>query len=123
FVEESPWVDYLGIYYSMGVDGISVLFVVLTALLTPLCILVSWESVKKNVRAFMAAFLVLESFVIGVFCAMDMLLFYIFWEAMLIPMFIIIGVWGGEQRVYAAIKFFLYTFIGSVLMLVAMLYL
>lgn len=123
FVEERPWVDYLGIYYRMGVDGISVLFVVLTALLTPLCILVSWDSVKKNVRAFMAAFLVLESFVIGVFCAMDMLLFYIFWEAMLIPMFIIIGVWGGEQRVYAAVKFFLYTFIGSVLMLVAMLYL
>ena len=123
FVERTPWISEFNINYHMGVDGISVLFVVLTALLTPLCIMVSWTAITKDVRAYMAAFLALEAFVIGVFCALDFALFYVFWEAMLIPMFIIIGVWGGERRVYAAVKFFLYTFVGSVLMLVAMLYL
>lgn len=122
FVEKKPWISNLNINYHMGVDGISVLFVVLTALLTPICMLVSWESITKHVRAFMAAFLVLEALVIGVFCALDFVLFYFFWEAMLIPMFLIIGVWGGEQRVYATLKFFLYTLLGSVLMLVAMIY-
>tara|TARA_R110000868_G_scaffold411035_1_gene701431 strand:- start:7984 stop:9531 length:1548 start_codon:yes stop_codon:yes gene_type:complete len=123
FVQYYSWIENLNINYHMGVDGISVLFVVLTALLIPLCVLVSWKSVDKRVPMYMAAFLALESFVIGVFCALDMMLFYIFWEAMLIPMFLIIGVWGGENRVYAALKFFLYTFFGSVLMLIAMIYL
>lgn len=122
FVEKLSWIPAFNIHYHMGVDGISVLFVMLTALLTPLCILVSWKAIQRNVKGYMAAFLMLESFVIGVFCALDMVLFYVFWEAMLIPMFIIIGVWGGENRVYASLKFFLYTFLGSVLMLVAMLY-
>lgn len=123
FVVNIPWIEALNIRYHVGVDGISVLFVVLTALLTPVCILVSWTSITTRVREYMAAFLALEAFVIGVFCALDFVLFYIFWEAMLIPMFLIIGVWGGENRVYASLKFFLYTFVGSVLMLVAMFYL
>ena len=122
FVEFAPWVANFNINYHLGIDGISALFVFLTALLTPICILVSWDSITKNVKAYMAAFLALESFVIGVFCALDMVLFYVFWEAMLIPMFLIIGIWGGENRIYAALKFFLYTFIGSVLMLVAIIY-
>jgi NADH-quinone oxidoreductase subunit M len=121
-VESKRWIEAFNINYALGVDGISMPFILLTALLTPICILVSWESITKHVRSFMAAFLALEAFVIGVFCALDFVLFYVFWEAMLIPMFIIIGIWGGENRVYAAIKFFLYTFVGSVLMLVAMLY-
>ncbi|MBI1362590.1 MAG: NADH-quinone oxidoreductase subunit M [Proteobacteria bacterium] len=121
-LESHPWIESFNINYNLGVDGISLPFVLLTALLTPICILVSWTSITKQVRAYMAAFLALEAFVIGVFCALDFVLFYVFWEAMLIPMFIIIGVWGGENRVYAAIKFFLYTFVGSVLMLIAMLY-
>jgi NADH-quinone oxidoreductase subunit M len=122
FVEKMSWIPQFDIYYHLGVDGISVLFVVLTALLTPICILVSWESITERVKGFMAAFLALEGFVIGVFCALDFVLFYVFWEAMLIPMFLIIGIWGGENRVYAALKFFLYTFVGSVLMLAAMVY-
>lgn len=122
FVEDTPWIRNLNIHYHLGVDGISVLFVALTALLTPLCLVVSWNSVTKHVRAYLAAFLALEALVIGVFCALDFVLFYFFWEAMLIPMFIIIGIWGGEQRVYATMKFFLYTLLGSVLMLVAMVY-
>ncbi len=123
FVEKSDWLPSLNIHYHLGVDGISVLMVALTALLTPLCILVSWKTITVKVKQYMAAFLALEAFVIGVFCALDFVLFYVFWEAMLIPMFLIIGVWGGENRVYAALKFFLYTFVGSVLMLVALLYL
>ena len=122
FVEKFTWIEILNINYHLGVDGISILFVVLTALLTPICLLVSWNSVSKNVPGFMAAFLALESFVIGVFCALDFALFYVFWEVMLIPMFMIIGVWGGENRIYASLKFFLYTFFGSVLMLIAMIY-
>lgn len=120
FVELKPWINAFNINYHMGVDGISILFVVLTALLTPICILVSWRSINTKVNQYMASFLALEGFVIGVFCALDFALFYVFWEAMLIPMFLIIGVWGGEKRVYAALKFFLYTFVGSVLMLIAM---
>lgn len=122
FVEHRIWIEAFNIHYYMGLDGISILFVVLTALLTPICILVSWRSITVKVNQYMAAFLALESFVIGVFCALDFALFYVFWEAMLVPMFLIIGVWGGERRVYAALKFFLYTFVGSVLMLVAMIY-
>ncbi len=103
----------------MGVDGISVLFVVLSAFLMPFCILASWVSVEKRVKEYMIAFLILETLMIGVFCALDLFLFYVFFEASLIPMFIIIGVWGGKRRVYASLKFFLYTLLGSVLMLIA----
>ncbi|MCC0035991.1 MAG: NADH-quinone oxidoreductase subunit M [Hoeflea sp.] len=105
--------------YAMGVDGISMLFVILTTFLMPLCILASWNSVETRVREYMIAFLVLETMMIGVFCALDIVLFYVFFEAGLIPMFIIIGVWGGKRRVYASFKFFLYTLAGSVLMLLA----
>lgn len=117
FVEEGPWLG--GLTYKMGVDGISVLFVMLTTVLMPLVIAASWE-VKSRVKEYMIAFLVLETLMIGVFCALDLVLFYIFFEAGLIPMFLIIGIWGGKDRIYASFKFFLYTFLGSVLMLVAM---
>ncbi|MDR7220156.1 NADH-quinone oxidoreductase subunit M [Aminobacter aminovorans] len=118
FVEKSAWLDS-GISYHMGVDGISMLFVILTTFLMPLCILASWESVEKRVKEYMIAFLILETLMIGVFCALDIVLFYVFFEAGLIPMFIIIGVWGGKRRVYASFKFFLFTLLGSVLMLLA----
>ena len=121
FTERTQWLAP-GIDYAMGVDGISVLFVLLTAALMPLCILASWHSVKQRVREYMIAFLVLETLMIGVFCAMDIILFYLFFEAGLIPMFLIIGIWGGARRIYASFKFFLYTLIGSVLMLLAILY-
>jgi NADH-quinone oxidoreductase subunit M len=106
----------------MGVDGISVLFVLLSTFLMPICILASWEAIEHRVKEYMIAFLVLETMMVGMFCALDMVLFYIFFEAVLIPMFLIIGVWGGARRVYSAFKFFLYTLAGSVLMLVALLY-
>ncbi len=118
FVEERPWIG--PIKYKLGVDGISMLFVILTTFLMPLCILASWESVEDRVKEYMIAFLVLESVMIGVFCALDLVLFYLFFEAGLIPMFLIIGIWGGKRRVYASFKFFLYTLLGSVLMLLAM---
>ncbi len=118
FVEEVRWLGAFN--YKMGVDGISMLFVILTTFLMPICILASWESVEERVKEYMIAFLVLESLMIGVFCALDMVLFYLFFEAGLIPMFLIIGVWGGKRRVYASFKFFLYTLLGSVLMLLAM---
>ncbi len=117
-VEKVEWLDS-GISYHMGVDGISMLFVILTTFLMPLCILASWESVQSRVKEYMIAFLILETLMIGVFCALDLVLFYVFFEAGLIPMFIIIGVWGGKRRVYASFKFFLYTLLGSVLMLLA----
>lgn len=117
FVEEQPWLGFLT--YKMGVDGISVLFVMLTTFMMPLVIWASW-GVESRVKEYMIAFLILETFMIGVFCALDMILFYLFFEGGLIPMFLIIGVWGGKERVYAAFKFFLYTLIGSLLMLVAM---
>lgn len=116
--EEVKWLGN-GINYHMGIDGISVLFVVLSGFLMPFCILASWLTIKDRLKAYMIAFLLLEVAVIGVFCALDAVLFYVFFEGSLIPMFIIIGVWGGPRRVYASIKFFLYTFLGSVLMLVA----
>ena len=118
FVEKTEWLGS-GISYHMGVDGISMLFVILTTFLMPLCILASWESVEKRVKEYMISFLLLETLMIGVFCALDIVLFYVFFEAGLIPMFIIIGVWGGKRRVYASFKFFLYTLLGSVLMLLA----
>jgi NADH-quinone oxidoreductase subunit M len=119
FVEHSAWIG-ADIGYRMGVDGISVLFVLLTTLLMPICILASWETIDKQVKEYMIAFLLLETFMIGVFCALDLFLFYLFFEAGLIPMFLIIGVWGGARRIYSAFKFFLYTLLGSVLMLLAM---
>ncbi|MEC7029305.1 MAG: proton-conducting transporter membrane subunit, partial [Pseudomonadota bacterium] len=113
FVERYEWFPSLNISYHMGVDGISLFFVVLSAFLTPICILASWKSVKKRVKEYMIAFLVLETLMIGTFSALDAVLFYVFFEAVLIPMFIIIGVWGGARRVYSAYKFFLYTLLGS----------
>ncbi len=117
-VEKVAWLDR-GISYHMGVDGISMLFVILTTFLMPLSILASWDSIQTRVKAYMIAFLILETLMIGVFCALDLVLFYVFFEGGLIPMFIIIGVWGGKRRVYASFKFFLYTLLGSVLMLLA----
>ncbi|MBP6769310.1 MAG: NADH-quinone oxidoreductase subunit M, partial [Reyranella sp.] len=119
FEEKVAWVPALNIGYHAGIDGISLFFVLLSTLLTPICILASWESVKVRVKEYMIAFLVLETFMVGMFCALDLTLFYIFFEGVLIPMFLIIGVWGGKRRVYAAFKFFLYTLLGSVLMLLA----
>ena len=119
FVEDAPW--FAGLHYRMGVDGISVLFVLLTAFLMPLCIAASWKSIEHRVTEYMMAFLALETLVIGVFCALDLVLFYIFFEFGLVPMFLIIGIWGGKRRLYAAYKFFLYTLLGSVLMLAAVL--
>ena len=121
FVESVAWLPQLGITYKMGVDGISVLFVLLSTLLTPICILSSWEVIRTRVREYMLAFLVLETMMVGMFCALDFVVFYMFFEGVLIPMYLIIGVWGGPRRVYAAIKFFLYTLTGSVLMLLALL--
>lgn len=118
FVEEAAWLGG-GLTYRMGVDGISMLFVILTTFLMPICILASWEAIRERVKAYMLAFLILETLMIGVFCALDIVLFYVFFEGALIPMFIIIGVWGGKRRVYASFKFFLYTLLGSVLMLLA----
>ena len=121
FVEELPWLPGFNIKYKMGIDGISVFFVLLSAFLTPICILASWESIQNRVKEYMIAFLLLETMMIGMFCALDLIVFYVFFEAVLIPMFIIIGVWGGARRVYASFKFFLYTLLGSVLMLLAIL--
>ena len=121
FVETANWLPSFGIGYRVGVDGISVLFVLLSTALTPICILASWDSVKQRVREYMAAFLILETMMVGMFSATDFLLFYMFFEGVLIPMYLIIGVWGGPRRVYASLKFFLYTFAGSVLMLLALL--
>jgi NADH-quinone oxidoreductase subunit M len=123
FEERLNWLPEFGVGYHMGVDGISVLFVLLSTLLTPLCILASWESIETRVREYMVAFLILETMMVGMFAALDFIVFYVFFEAVLIPMFLIIGVWGGPRRVYAAFKFFLYTLLGSVLMLLAILYL
>jgi NADH-quinone oxidoreductase subunit M len=121
FVENIPWLADYGVGYKLGVDGISILFVLLSTVLTPICILASWESITKNVREFMLSFLVMETMLVGVFCALDFVVFYMFFEGVLIPMYLIIGVWGGPRRVYAAVKFFLYTLTGSVLMLLALL--
>jgi NADH-quinone oxidoreductase subunit M len=123
FVERAEWFREFGVGYHMGVDGISVLFILLAAVLTPLCILASWEAIKARVREYMIAFLVLETMMVGMFSALDFIVFYVFFEGVLIPMFLIIGVWGGPRRVYAAFKFFLYTLLGSVLMLLAILWL
>src|SRR5262245_48631621 len=121
FVERYAWIPSFGISYAIGVDGISLLLVVLTGLLTPLALLSSWESVHKKTRSFCMFVLLLESAMIGVFLSIDLFLFYVFWDAMLIPMYMLIGVWGYERRIYAAVKFILYTITGSVLMLLAIL--
>jgi NADH-quinone oxidoreductase subunit M len=118
FIEDRTWIDGF-INYKLGVDGISILFVVLTTFITPLCIISVNNSIKTRLRDFLIAILIMESFMIGVFCALDLVVFYLFFEAGLIPMFLIIGIWGGPKRVYSAFKFFLYTLLGSVLMLVA----
>ena len=121
FVEELPWLPEYGVGYKMGVDGISVLFVLLSTVLTPICILASWDSITRSVREYMLTFLILETMMVGMFCALDFVVFYIFFEGVLIPMFLIIGVWGGPRRVYSAFKFFLFTLTGSVLLLLALL--
>jgi NADH-quinone oxidoreductase subunit M len=123
FVEKAKWIDIFNINYSLGIDGLSMWFVVLTSFITVFVVISAWEVIEKRVAQYMGAFLILSGLMIGVFCALDGLLFYVFFESTLIPMFIIIGVWGGPNRVYASIKFFLYTFLGSLLMLVALLYL
>ena len=123
FVEKHAWIERLNIFYQLGIDGLSLWFIPLTAFITVLVVIAGWEVIEKRVSQYMGAFLILSGLMIGVFCALDGLLFYVFFESTLIPMFIIIGVWGGTNRVYASIKFFLYTFFGSLLMLVAILYL
>src|SRR5690349_13990787 len=120
-VERVPWIPAFGIDYYLGIDGISLLLVVLTAFLTPIALLSSWEGIEKKVKEFSVFILVLEAAMIGVFISLDLFLFYVFWDAMLIPMYFLIGIWGYDQRVYAAIKFMLYTMAGSVLMLIAIL--
>jgi NADH-quinone oxidoreductase subunit M len=123
FVEQLAWLPSFNINYSLGVDGISVALIVLTAFTTVLVLMGSWRSIENRVHQYFAAMLVLEGLMVGVFCALDAVLFYIFFEGMLIPMFIIIGIWGGPRRVYASVKFFLYTFLGSVFMLIGLVYL
>jgi len=121
FEEKVDWLPQFNMAYRMGVDGISMPFVILSTFLTPICILASWHAIEKMVREYMIAFLILETMMVGMFCALDMVLFYVFFEGVLMPMFLIIGIWGGGRRVYSAFKFFLYTLTGSVLLLVAIL--
>jgi len=123
FVEKYSWIERFNINYFLGIDGISVWFIVLTAFITVIVVIAGWEVIEKKVAQYMGAFLILSGLMVGVFCALDGLLFYVFFEATLIPMFVIIGVWGGANRVYAAFKFFLYTLMGSLLTLIAVLYL
>ena len=120
FVEKISWFEDLNYNYHIGVDGISLFMILLSTFLTPLCILASWKSIQKRIKEYMFAFLFLETVMIGMFASIDMLLFYIFFETVLIPMYLIIGIWGGERRIYASFKFFLYTLLGSVLMLIAL---
>ncbi len=123
FVERAPWIEPFNIQYLLGVDGISLWFVPLTAFITVITVIAGWEVITERVALYMASFLILSGLMVGVFCAVDAMLFYVFFEATLIPMYLIIGIWGGPRRVYAAFKFFLYTLLGSLLMLVALLYL
>ncbi len=122
FVEQADWLSVIRVQYLLGIDGISLPFIFLTTFLTMNSILISWDSIQENVREYMALFLLLESFLIGMFCATDLMLFYIFFEAILIPLFLIIGIWGGRRRIYATFKFFFYTLTGSVFLLVAIIY-
>ncbi len=123
FTEHYPWISAFNIHYTLGVDGISMPLILLTTLLTVVVVIAGWQVITDRVAPYMAAFLIMEGIMIGVFSSLDAILFYVFWEAMLIPMFLIIGIWGGPNRIYATIKFFLYTLLGSLLMLVAILYL
>ncbi|WP_087744493.1 MULTISPECIES: NADH-quinone oxidoreductase subunit M [unclassified Acidovorax] len=123
FVEKSVWIERFNVHYHLGVDGISFWFVPLTAFITVIVVIASWESITERVNQYMGAFLILSGLMIGVFCALDGLLFYVFFEATLIPMYLIIGIWGGPNKIYAAFKFFLYTLLGSLLMLVALIFL
>jgi NADH-quinone oxidoreductase subunit M len=123
FTERAPWIPAFDAWYHLGVDGISMPLILLTTFITVLVVIAGWDAIKNRPAQYFASFLILEGIMIGVFAALDALLFYVFWEAMLIPMFIIIGIWGGVRRVYATLKFFLYTFLGSVFMLVALIYL
>jgi len=120
FVEHAAWIPLFQINYTLGVDGISILMVWLTVFIMPLCVLASWNYIRTRVKEFMVAMLLMETTMVGVFCALDTILFFVFWEAMLIPMALMIGVWGGPRRVYAALKFFIYTMAGSVFLLVAL---
>ncbi len=122
FVEKLSWIQSFNIYYSLGIDGISMPLILLTAFSTVIVVIAGWEVIKNKTAQYMAAFLIMNGLMIGVFAALDGILFYVFWEAMLVPMFLIIGIWGGPRRVYATIKFFLYTFLGSVFMLIALIY-
>ncbi|TNG02661.1 MAG: NADH-quinone oxidoreductase subunit M, partial [Gammaproteobacteria bacterium] len=122
FQEKAVWIETFNIFYHLGVDGISMPLILLTALITILVVIAGWQVIQIKVSQYMASFLIMEGLMIGVFSALDSMLFYVFWEAMLVPMFLIIGIWGGPKRIYATIKFFLYTFLGSVLMLVALIY-
>jgi NADH-quinone oxidoreductase subunit M len=123
FVERVPWIETFNIQYYLGVDGISAPLILLTTFITPLVVIAGWDTIKVRPAQYFAAFLILEGLMIGVFSALDGVLFYVMWEAMLVPMFLIIGMWGGERRIYATLKFFLYTFLGSVLLLVGFIYL
>jgi NADH-quinone oxidoreductase subunit M len=123
FVEHAPWIERFNINYHLGVDGISLWFVVLTAFINVVVVIAGWEVITRRVNQYMGAFLILSGLMIGVFCALDGMLFYVFFEATLIPMYLIIGIWGGPNKIYAAFKFFLYTLLGSLLMLVALIYL
>ncbi len=123
FVEQYNWIDSLNIQYVIGVDGISILLVMLTTMIMPLCVLASWSYIKTRVQPFMICLLIMETAMLGVFMALDFVLFYILWEAMLIPMYLLIGIWGGPRRIYASIKFFLYTLAGSILLLVGIIWL
>ena len=120
FVEHAAWIPWLKINYTVGIDGISLLLVLLTTLIAPLCVLCSWSYIKTRVKEFMFCMLVMETAMVGVFCALDSILFFVFWEAMLIPMALLIGVWGGPRRIYASLKFFIYTMAGSIFLLVAL---
>src|SRR5207253_2597370 len=123
FVEQSPWIDRFHINYHLGLDGISFWFVLLTAFITLVVVISAWEVITERVNQYMGAFLILSGLMIGVFCALDAILFFVFFEATLIPMYLIIGIWGGPNKIYAAFKFFLYTLLGSLLMLIALVYL
>jgi len=122
FAEKVSWIPLFNINYHLGIDGISMPLILLTSFTTVLVIIAGWEVIKDKAAQYMAAFLIMNGLMIGVFAALGSILFYVFWEAMLIPMFLVIGIWGGERRVYATIKFFIYTFLGSVFMLVALIY-
>ncbi len=123
FVEKAPWIERFNVWYHLGLDGISFWFVLLTAFITVIVVISAWEVITERVNQYMGAFLILSGLMIGVFCAMDAMLFYVFFEATLIPMYLIIGIWGGPRKIYAAFKFFLYTLLGSLLMLIALIYL